>query len=339
MSKIESGTLSSRIEQMDVYSRYVDDIFIVCSSEVNVNKLLEEFNQAHRAIRFTMEEESNGQIPFLDVLLCRKEDGTIERKVYRKPTWIGQYIHFYSFVPLKRKRNLIKNLAFRARKICSSDTVEQELRFLHNVFLKNGYPEQFIRKNMKELQARLPAQIAPKKNIYFRIGYKGETVSESLTSRIKKTVETTYPAARMQFIFTNRPVLTSVLKDRLPSSTSSFVLYHYMCSQCSASYVGRTTRRLSNRIKEHCPSWLGKGITRQIRSSILAHLVDTGHSVNKETDFNVIYRVPFSCSKWLRQRCLNIAEAVAIRLMNPPLCVQKQLAHPLLLPWPNCHNT
>jgi hypothetical protein len=339
MSKIESGTLSNRTDQLDVYVRYVDDIFITCSTEVNVEQLLEQFNTAHHAINFTMEEESGGQLPFLDVLLCRREDGTIERRVHRKPTWNGQYIHFYSFVPLKRKRNLIKNLAFRARKICSPDTIEQELCFLRNVFLKNGYPEQFISKNMKEQQARLSVQTAQKKNIYLRIDYKGETVSENLTFQVRKAVEMAYPAAKMQFIFTNRPLLKSVLKDRLPSSTSSYVLYQYQCSQCSASYIGRTTRRLSNRIKEHCPSWLGKGVTRQIRSSVLAHLVDTGHPVNKEADFTVIYRAPFSCSRWLRQRSLNIAEAVAIRLHNPPLCVQKQLAHPLLLPWPSCHNT
>jgi hypothetical protein len=339
MSKVETGALSNRIEQLDVYVRYVDDIFITCSAEVKVLELLDEFNRAHHAINFTMEEESCGQLSFLDVLLCRRKDGTIERSVYRKPTWIGQYIHFYSSVPLKRKRNLIRNLAFRVRKICSPDAVEKELCFLHEVFLKNGYPEQFIRQNMKEQQPRSSVHTAPKKNVYLRIDYKGEIVSENLTFRVRKAVELAYPSAKMLFLFTNQPLLKSVLKDRLPSSTSSYVLYHYLCSQCSASYIGRTTRRLSNRIKEHCPSWLGKGITRQIRSSVLAHLVDTGHPVNKESDFTVIYRVPRSRSRWLRQRCLNIAEAVAIRLHNPPLCVQKQLAHPLLLPWPSCHNT
>jgi hypothetical protein len=339
MSKLEKTVLSSRIEQLDMYLRYVDDIFIICSSEVNTSTLLEEFNQAHHAIKFTMEIESNEQLPFLDVLLRRREDGTISRNVYRKPTSVGQYIHFYSFVPLKRKRNLIKNLTFRARKICSPDNIEQELSNLVKLFLKNGYPDKFIKANMKEQQVQPIIQLATKKNVYLRLGYKGETVSEMLSFRIRKAVESTYPATKVQFLFTNRPMLISELKDKLPSSTASFVLYRYFCSQCAVSYIGRTTRRLSERIKEHCPSWLGKGTIKKINSSVLAHLVDTDHPVNRDMDFSVIYKVPFSHSRCLRQRCLNIAESVAIRLHNPPLCVQKRLVHTLLLPWPNRQNT
>jgi hypothetical protein len=317
----------------------VDDIFIICSSGVNTTTLLGDFNQAHSAIKFTMEKELNEQLPFLDVLVRRRGDGSIARTVYRKPTSVGQYIHFYSFVPLKRKRNLIKNLTFRARRICSSDNIEQELSNLVKIFLKNGYPDKFIKSNMKEQKARPVLQLAARKNVYLRLSYKGETVSERLSFRIRRAVETAYPATKMQFLFTNRPMLISALKDKLPSSTSSFVLYRYFCSQCSLSYIGRTTRRLSERIKEHCPSWLGKGITRKINSSVLAHLVDTNHPVDRDMDFSIIYRAPFSHSRPLRQRSLNIAESVAIRLHNPPLCVQKQLVHTLLLPWPNCENT
>jgi hypothetical protein len=234
---------------------------------------------------------------------------------------------------------LIRNLTFRARQICSKDTIEQELSFLHDMFLKNGYPEKFVKCNMKNRTVQSPLNVVSKKNVYLRIGYKGKAISENFSFRIRKAVESTYHAAKLQFVFINRPLLRSVLKDTLPSSTSSYVIYQYLCSQCSVSYIGRTTRRLSQRIKEHCPAWLGKGCTKQIRSSILAHLVDSCHPVNKNTDFSVIYRVPVSQSKWLRQKCLNIAEAVAIRLHNPMLCVQKQLAHALLLPWPNRQNT
>ena len=38
------------------------------------------------SIRFTKEEESNGQLAFLNVLLRREDDGMISTSVYRKAT-------------------------------------------------------------------------------------------------------------------------------------------------------------------------------------------------------------------------------------------------------------
>ena len=61
-------------------------------------------------------------------------------------------------------------------------------------------------------------------------------------------------------------------------------IYRFDCS-CGASYLGRKARNLSKRMAEHHPAWLGKGVVKSIRSSIVEHLVDTGHQV--------IYKMPF----------------------------------------------
>ncbi|CAH8477687.1 unnamed protein product, partial [Schistosoma rodhaini] len=57
-------------------------------------------------------------------------------------------------------------------------------------------------------------------------------------------------------------------------------------------YIGRTTRQLNQRVSEHLPSWLGKGMVKSIRSSILSHLIDSGHEVDRNQSFKVIYRIP-----------------------------------------------
>ena len=51
-------------------------------------------NTLHPKIQFTIEEESDGEVPFLDTLLKRKPDGTISVLVYRKPTLTDQYLNF-----------------------------------------------------------------------------------------------------------------------------------------------------------------------------------------------------------------------------------------------------
>ena len=110
-------------------------------------------------------------------------------------------------------------------------------------------------------------------------------------------------------------------------------IYTFDCS-CGASYVGRTTRQLSKRIREHIPTWFGKGQQKSINSSILAHLVDTNHQVDTQKAFKVIYRIPSKLPRGLRVRLLHTAEAVCIRLLKPDLCIQKKYVQALALPWP-----
>ena len=51
---------------------------------------MHSINNTTENIRFTKEEEHNNQIAFLDVLLARTNDGTINTQVYRKKTHTDQ---------------------------------------------------------------------------------------------------------------------------------------------------------------------------------------------------------------------------------------------------------
>ncbi|CAH8476620.1 unnamed protein product [Schistosoma intercalatum] len=104
-------------------------------------------------------------------------------------------------------------------------------------------------------------------------------------------------------------------------------IYKFSCS-CGDSYIGRTTRQLNQRMSEHLPTWYIKGQIKSIRSSILAHLIDSGHVVDKSKSFRVIYRIPPSVPNGVRPRLLHIAEAIGIRIYKPNLCVQKKFVTP-----------
>ena len=41
------------------------------------------------------------------------------------------------------------------------------------------------------------------------------------------------------------------VKDRIPKSLKSFVVYKFVCPACNACYIGETTHHLSTRFKEH----------------------------------------------------------------------------------------
>ena len=66
--------------------------------------------------------------------------------------------------------------------------------------------------------------------------------------------------------------------------------------------------------------------------------MDTGHKIDPENAFNVVYRIPPNRSKAVRICTLATTEAIAIRLLNPNLCAQKRLVQALQLPWPSVSN-
>ena len=56
----------------------------------------------HLALKFTVEKEENDQLPFLDVLVEKGNEGFLT-SVFRKPFFTGQYFCWDSFGPTKRK--------------------------------------------------------------------------------------------------------------------------------------------------------------------------------------------------------------------------------------------
>ena len=307
-------------------------IFVIGDHGLDLGALLSKFNTSHRSIKFSLEPETNNRLNFLDVYITWRDNGTLKRAIFRKPTWTGQYIHFDSFIPLKLKRNLIKSLTARTTRICSNDTIEH----LKQIFIQNGYPLRFIITNMDKAKQQTSLILAPKKKVYLNLPYKGESFSELMTRKLRNTVEKSFPVASLCLSFRSTGLINWNLKDKLPKSAASFCVYRFACS-CGASYVGRTTRRLSDRVREHCPPSLARGGWRSNSSSIAEHLMQTGHTTSGTTDFEVLYRVIPNRSQPIRFRLLSIAEAIGIRLFKPELCVHKKFVKTLNLCWPSPH--
>lgn len=66
----------------------------------SVQGFLDHLNSVEPSIHFTVEEESEGKLLFLDVLLQRDPDGSISTIVYRKPKHTDRYLNFASHHPL-----------------------------------------------------------------------------------------------------------------------------------------------------------------------------------------------------------------------------------------------
>ena len=122
----------------------MDDTCTVLPRDL-VDPFHEHLNSIDLHIQFAVERESGGQLPFLDVLLTREEDGTISTEVYRKATHMDQYLAFDSHHPAAHKRAVVRTLMCRAETLSSSGVsrVQKEKR-IQDSLLRNGYPATFM---------------------------------------------------------------------------------------------------------------------------------------------------------------------------------------------------
>ena len=122
-----------------LWARYVDDIFVLFPSDHDPNDFLASLNLIYNSIKFTVEEESEQKLPFLDILVHRTESN-FQYSVYRKPTNKNALLHYFSFHDIKIKKSVLSGSCLRAFRVCSPVHLNAEIQFLHTIFHNLGYP-------------------------------------------------------------------------------------------------------------------------------------------------------------------------------------------------------
>ncbi|CAH8634971.1 unnamed protein product [Schistosoma bovis] len=333
MAHVENQT-DELIGNMPLYKRYVDDILVVCEKKEDMYGLLNKLNTLQNHISLSCEEEKNDQLPFLDILLSRREDGSVKRSIFRKPTWTGQYLSYYSYCPVQYKRGLIRCLFNRLDRICTNDAIDDDVKLLNKTLIENGYPLKFINRWKDHGSARPTIASVEKKPVYITLPFRGDSNSLLLKQRLKSVINKTYCAAKVIIKERTRCMLHSKPKVHGNDCVTSHCVYQFKCV-CGHTYIGRSNRDLNIRVSEHVPKWLQKQIQssdpiraedKHPSSSIAKHIIETGHKIDLNSAFVVLY-------KSVKGRILRFIEALAIRKFKPPLCVQKQFVLTLNLPW------
>ena len=124
-----------------------------------------------------------------------------------------------------------------------------------------------------------------------------------------------FPNINFKFIFVNRNTIGSLfrVKDPLPTSLCSNVVYCFRCPDCMSRYLGSTTRNLKIRIAEHMGVSFRTGtqITNPSFSKIREHSLACNHSISEE-NFSIKYRAKYTSD-------LRIAESLMIMKEKPDL--------------------
>ena len=302
---------------------YVDDTFVSFKSRSDALEFFDTLNQLHSSLSFTMEEESNGQLPFLDVLVERG-DSSFLTSVYRKPTFTGLYLNWHSFAPKSRKLNLIRCLSYRALNICSERKIENELKAIKDIFIDNGYPGDVIDNNIKHAVTKFKDMnkvFGPLKcPVNFRIPWVG-SATKSFANKIASSVYRCSHAVNLRPIFTSRPAFNSTNKNKLPIFKQSNLIYRFVC-RCNSTYMGMTCQRLEVRVWQHIPrSLLSDRLTARhsqaLDSAIGKHLptINSCRTRYEDDCISVLHRARDKSH-------LKFLEAIYISMNHPSLCRQ-----------------
>ena len=95
MEFFEKRLLCNILPDKAIWFRYVDDILCLWPNDEAIDIFLPMLNNLVPSIKFTVEVEEDGKLPFLDCMIHRT-DRSFKFSIYRKPTNVCSYIHFYS---------------------------------------------------------------------------------------------------------------------------------------------------------------------------------------------------------------------------------------------------
>ena len=241
--------------------------------------------------------------------------------MYRKETFTGIGLNFYSYFPKLYKTNAILTLINRAYKVCSSwSTFSTEIDFLRSFFKNNYFPTYLLDKLCHTFLLNIfrppsPISLAPKLNFFCLFPYLGNLTYQFIP-QLTQLLTKSYPFMQPKLVFTNPLTIGSFFKfkDALPHLLKSGVIYKFNCPRCNhGTYVGSTKRMLKLRIDEH------KGVSYRTnlplsqpsKSAIRTHCFKCRHKIQHDN-----FKIISSAKNHLR---LLINESLEIKQKQPTL--------------------
>lgn len=247
--------------------RYVDDVFAKVKKD-KTDDILHTINNTTKNITFTKEEEHDNTITFLDVLLTRTDNGTLQTQVYRKKTHTDQILNYNSNHPTQHKISCVRTLFNRINTHCNTEESKlNERKYLYSTFYKNNYPKDFINKVLSQNKRASNNTTANETTTRITLPYI-QTTSE-LAARLLRpfNIDVAHkPSYKLRTNFTKH-------KDKTDITEKQNAIYMFPCKNCDEQYIGQTSKKIQTRLTEH-----QNAINRHDHNSLPAkHTDDNGH--------------------------------------------------------------
>ena len=177
------------------------------------------------------------------------------------------------------------------------------LKYLDNVFNKNNYNKDFVRRNTY-------------KNTGPNVTYNDATPVNTATIPYIKDTDSTalqHPCIAHKPITTLRKLLTNV-KDRDEPNHRQGAVYKIKCCDCQATYIGESGRNLNIRLTEH------KRATRNgdINNRFAEHHLQTNHRIDWDSAKCVTYSTNYYQRLTLESWFTNVKQTPLDRCLQLP---------------------
>ena len=125
MEDFEKKAIEQATHKPVCWFRYVDDTLIIWPhGQEKLTEFLNHPSGHHNKIQFTREKD--GHLPFLDIDIYKKMDGSLGHKVYRKPTHTNLYLHQNLHHHPAKKQSVLASLVHRAKAVYHQDSLTQD---------------------------------------------------------------------------------------------------------------------------------------------------------------------------------------------------------------------
>ena len=258
------------------WARYVDDIF--CAWPVNVDEkaFLERLNSLVPSINFTLEEELDSSLPFLDVKVIRTQNG-FNFSVFRKETNVCSYVHFYSNHPLKTKLSVFSSMFLRAFRVCSPEYVEEEFLRIREIGHDLKYPDFIIDTALKKAR----------KTFFGSAGRTTFSLNNIIVLPFYKNFIPLFDFFKcfgITLVFGSGNTIKSTLIKNSPLSKSGCI-YKIPCKDCDKFYIGQSGKSIDTRLKQHkyCVR------TGNMSNAIFIHINNCNHMIGWKESKEIVF--------------------------------------------------
>lgn len=238
------------------YKRYVDDIFCIFDSSANIHEFHSFLNEIHPDIEFTVEEEKNDSLIFLDTVITKAGD-VFDLSWYLKETNTGVYTPNAAYSPKRYRISAMRSLFSRALKINSSvSNYNKSVETITNIFRKNGFSDRDISRVRVEVEARHETGVPVSSDQQSRriVNWSFPYIAESENGLLRqvKDINRILTDVKIRPVFTTMKTSTFFSnKDKVSPELKSQIVYQYTCEHCAKCYIGCSIRHFVTRMNEH----------------------------------------------------------------------------------------